>query len=473
MSGAAGVVHAGAREGAPVERRSRDPIAVLSRRLNSLCVNAVDELQVAAGIEAIGMNDRTAREKYGRASVFDLAQDMYRMVPARPDTRAPRPSRELVGNDLLRGIAYLIPTLLYIGLAQVSDLRDSALALVVALVFVWAVAQGVVYLQQRLLGRDADAAARRVVRAVSIVATLVVLWIATLYTLVAGHGVDVVLGVLGQTVYFLGASVLFSARKEYRLVVLLAPGALFSLLSATVLDGFVPGPIIVLVLVGTVAAVAWTAWRESSTGASDHKVRFAQGEIGAGVLHVVHGFLWACFVAAGAFVGVSGFENPIVSLAAVPLVLSLGFAEWQVRTLGSRTRKLLGRHASPDDYGSAAMASMWISLGVYATALSGLAFVASAALDAADRLDGSTQILVFAYVFLGVALFVGLALSGRGDVSYVIAGSVSGFLALAVADRIWHPEAGIGPMPYLVASIVFATTLLAMARVRVRKPVVP
>lgn len=472
MGGASRAVDAGARAGAPAERRSQEPVAILSRRLNVLCVDAVDELQVAAGVETVGINDRIARDTYGCHNVFDLAVQMYRMVPARPEPRAPRPNRELVGNDLLRGIGYLLPALLYIGLGRVSDLRSSAIPLMIALIFVWATAQGMVFLQQRLLGRDADSQANRIVRMVSLGAVLIVTWITQSYVLMAGLGVEVGLAVMGQTVYFLGASVLFAAREERRLVALVTPGASVAAL-APIVPGGIPGWFVVAALASTVLAVAWAAWQVTGIIAPSETIRFAEGEVGASVRHTVHGFLWACFVVAGAFVGGTGFDQPTLSVAAVPLVLSLGFAEWQVRTLGARSQRLLGRHSSPVEYGSAATTVLWVSLGVYTAVVGGMAVLTWAALAASDRLEPSTGPLLIAYVLLGVAMFVGLTLTSRGDVSYATAGTVFGLLTMFFADHLLHPAPGIGPVAYLLAAIVFTIVLGSMASVRVRRPVVP
>ena len=87
------------------ERRSIDPLAALSREHDQLCVEATDPWEIAAGLEAAGVDDRRARREYGVASVFDLAVELFlnvpRRPPAEPDPADPwhRPLR----HHLLRG----------------------------------------------------------------------------------------------------------------------------------------------------------------------------------------------------------------------------------------------------------------------------------------------------------------------------------------------------------------------------------
>ncbi|MFE0900100.1 hypothetical protein ACFW3W_29895, partial [Streptomyces smyrnaeus] len=63
-----------------------DPVRVLLRRHRALCECAVDPLEIAAGLEASGITDRTAARCRHR-DVFSLAEELYARAPY-PGSRA-------------------------------------------------------------------------------------------------------------------------------------------------------------------------------------------------------------------------------------------------------------------------------------------------------------------------------------------------------------------------------------------------
>lgn len=81
---------------AAVRRGPADPVKVLMHRHRDLCERAVDPLEIAAGLEAHGLTDRTAA-RYRHRDVFSLAEELYARVPAAGrSARAhdPRPRRD-------------------------------------------------------------------------------------------------------------------------------------------------------------------------------------------------------------------------------------------------------------------------------------------------------------------------------------------------------------------------------------------
>ncbi|MEV7791608.1 hypothetical protein AB0O68_06480 [Streptomyces sp. NPDC087512] len=69
-------------------RRAADPVKALMHRHRDLCERAVDPLEIAAGLEAHGVTDRTAA-RFRHRDVFTLAEEMYARVPRDGDTPAP------------------------------------------------------------------------------------------------------------------------------------------------------------------------------------------------------------------------------------------------------------------------------------------------------------------------------------------------------------------------------------------------
>ncbi|HET6357180.1 MAG TPA: hypothetical protein VFG16_23715, partial [Streptomyces sp.] len=65
----------------PAPRRGpADPVKALMHRHRELCERAVDPLEIAAGLEAHGITDRTAA-RFRHRDVFSLAEELYARVP--------------------------------------------------------------------------------------------------------------------------------------------------------------------------------------------------------------------------------------------------------------------------------------------------------------------------------------------------------------------------------------------------------
>ncbi|MDX3456616.1 hypothetical protein PV396_32490 [Streptomyces sp. ME02-8801-2C] len=71
-------------------RGTADPVKALMHRHRELCERAVDPLEIAAGLEAHGVTDRTAA-RFRHRDVFSLAEEMHARVSRDAET-APRPA---------------------------------------------------------------------------------------------------------------------------------------------------------------------------------------------------------------------------------------------------------------------------------------------------------------------------------------------------------------------------------------------
>lgn len=73
----------------PTPRRTAaDPVKALMHRHRELCERAVDPLEIAAGLEAHGVTDRTAT-RFRHRDVFSLAEEMYARASRDGDSPAP------------------------------------------------------------------------------------------------------------------------------------------------------------------------------------------------------------------------------------------------------------------------------------------------------------------------------------------------------------------------------------------------
>ncbi|MFF2571860.1 hypothetical protein [Streptomyces sp. NPDC058084] len=66
--------------GVRARRGPADPVRALMHRHRELCERAVDPLEIAAGLEAHGVTDRTAA-RFRHRDVFSLAEELYARVP--------------------------------------------------------------------------------------------------------------------------------------------------------------------------------------------------------------------------------------------------------------------------------------------------------------------------------------------------------------------------------------------------------
>ncbi|AUA11414.1 hypothetical protein CFP59_03527 [Streptomyces malaysiensis subsp. malaysiensis] len=107
------------RTGAGKGRRGpADPVRALMHRHHDLCARAVDPLEIAAGLEAHGVTDRTAA-RFRHRDVFSLAEELYARVERAEEPEppaAPAPGRAL-GVRMVLGALWLLPGALCVATA--------------------------------------------------------------------------------------------------------------------------------------------------------------------------------------------------------------------------------------------------------------------------------------------------------------------------------------------------------------------
>ncbi|MCY0948442.1 hypothetical protein [Streptomyces sp. H27-S2] len=109
---------------APVRRSGGDPVKALLHRHRDLCDRAVDPLEIAAGLEAHGITDRTAA-RFRHRDIFSLAEELYARTPrgeaagpAADPAAGPLPAGAATGPRALRGFGFaLLPGALALGAA--------------------------------------------------------------------------------------------------------------------------------------------------------------------------------------------------------------------------------------------------------------------------------------------------------------------------------------------------------------------
>ncbi|AZM91043.1 hypothetical protein [Streptomyces sp. W1SF4] len=121
----------------PRAPRGGDPVKALLHRHRELCERAVDPLEIAAGLEAHGITDRTAA-RFRHRDVFTLAEELYARTP-RGEAPDAAPVRPPAGTRAVRGFGYaLLPGALALGAAAAGMPGAGPLAaLLTAAALVW------------------------------------------------------------------------------------------------------------------------------------------------------------------------------------------------------------------------------------------------------------------------------------------------------------------------------------------------
>ncbi|MFZ0160760.1 MAG: hypothetical protein WAL50_17155 [Kineosporiaceae bacterium] len=408
------------------ERRSPAPVARLTRAHNELCTQAVDRFEIAAGLEAAGVSDRQARRTYGVASVFELAEAMHRLVPQRPlDVGVPTdPWRRPLARHLLRGLLYGLPGLLYVVAARTLHTGFDALVLVGATVVACGLGQGLSLLGHVLLGRGERRAARTLFGSTLLCGGLLLaLLLALLVTTGRLSGFLLPAGVLAgcQVEYLLAATVLMVLDADLLLLAVLAPGVLLATavltgVAATVSREVVLG-VLALCLVGAVTA----AGSRLTEGAARRGRRLrevlgrAERSLGAG--HVVYGAVNAALLSFAVVDVLTRREDAAgaaIALMMLPLVASLGVAEWLVYRLRNRAAAALHETTSTASFRARAHSQLGLAVLGYGAVLAALTGAVVAWHAVHGRPDPLLVLSTCAYAVLGLAFLLQTLLLSLG-----------------------------------------------------------
>ncbi len=324
---------------------SEDLYSSLEERMAPICRSAVDTGEVAAYLEASGVNDRVAERDYGVTSVFSLAarlradladQPTAGYAPGRYDpnvksTGSPRPD---ITVTLVRSALYLTPAIVAVGGAtQLAGLPAPAGP--GALIYGWATAQALAFLGYRALGALGAVAAARVLAVGFVVAG--VAWAG----LLVGFGVTDPLShavAAGQIALFAATAVALVTGTEKR-VLAAATGvwiAAVAVFAGTEL-WIVGAAIAVLLLVAYGPATQPGEWYRPRT--REAAKALANGAVGAG-----QAVLFASVVLAGGEL----LREP---MAVIPLLVGVPLAElvllWHQQRVAATRAALTDRWQYP------------------------------------------------------------------------------------------------------------------------------
>ena len=401
------------------ERRSSDPLDRLSRHLDDACTGAVDPLEIAAALESDGMTDSVARDRFGFADVFAVAEELHRRVPLRPvavEPSRPHISRRCIG----RGALFALPGLYFLALQSALSSRLATIVLVAVTIAGWALSQGISIVAHTIVGHRGRLAGLGFLRAV--MGGTAVLGAAT-----AGVGVAtfawppaITLVAVALSAYVVAASVLVFLEADLVLAAVLLPGAGASAVDVAFDPAWLASSIVVGVLAGSVVATVVAA-----LGCTRRGVRAGARPTGADLRRALpfmtYGAAAGTLVAAPlvAALGAESTTTTALALAMLPLTLSMGIAELQLRRHDRSARAALREEHELPGFARAALRSLWAATSKYAAWLAAIAIATLLLAALGGTLDVGLVAATAAYATLGIALFLGLTVSASGRVAPV------------------------------------------------------
>ena len=428
-----------------------DGVGELCERFADVCRSAADALEIAAALEFDGLNDQAVKAKYGYADVFDLAEEMHRRVPLDPaePPAEPDPWRLGPARPALHGLIYSLPALFFPAAAGLLSGAASITVLLVSMLVSWSAGQGLAYLGYVRLGRGDDTATKRTLRYGFAVAAIGIGVALAITGLVTGARTTALVFGLGQGLYMLCATVLMVLRAERLLLLVLAPGCLAGagFLALGRPSGLAPAVGWVLA-VTPVLGTALALWLTRGSGGGK---AFARAELAAAVPSATFGLLAAALIAFPVVpswgAGPRGV-NVGALLAALPLSLSMGAAEWTLFWYRRRSRRLLRTTGRLRVFGRRVRLVLLAALTQYLVAtvllISAVTAIAWTARLAHPGWSAVPQI--GAYLALGGAMFLALLLQTMGARIVPLAACAAAF-AVELAGR------GFGVQAQLAATI--------------------
>lgn len=456
-------------------------------------------LEAAVVLESSGVNDEAVRRDHGDAGVLALADRRFAgsgpwgpYAPpqwAEPDARASA-AEALSGPPrtrwfFLRGLLYAVPAIVAFTLLPAADHVESAL-LLGGLLLSWAGGYGMTYLAWAYIGNyDAPAAHRFLRRSVllgtlvALVVAIVAVYASLMMTVTMQVSLWTVLLLVGQTVYLLSAATVLMAGRELRLLVALLPAVAGAGYYAAV-GGSAPPPGASLAasaahgtetLFLTASVLLTLLFALHATRDARRPVnRLVEGVTASALLHCAYGLLVGLLVLFPALNELinNNFESlPLmVTLAALPLVVSMGVAEVLLLDNRRQIAGLLRTTGSVAGFVRSARQEYLVMAGRFAAALS-LMTVGLGGLGIA--LFGFSDIRYLSlggtYVLLGVAIFAAMVLNMLGRIRLVLPVLGAGAAVLVVfavgADHRVSDSAAIAWLAVVTA--VMAAVLVAIA----------
>ncbi len=437
-----------------------------------VCSAAVDPLEIAAALEAAGMSHQVVNTTYGQPDVFTLAGELWRAVPFRA-APAPAPVAERRGNwhDLARGALYGAPSLLLFALVRAAHLQLAWWALPLALTWGWGLGQVAAHIGYTLRGRGDGNGEVRAMRWMLLLSAVSTPLMATAFARLLAGDPATVLVTASVNVYMVASAVLLLNERERQAALLLTPGLAAVVLLPVLGSNALLDALAIAAVSAAAAATVVAAARQLRAGGTASPLAHADLVLTAG--HLGHGLFCGLALSVVAILGARlHSDSGSMALLALPLLVTLGVMEWQLRTFKAESAGLRRTLAHLDQFSARARAAFWRCMGVYVLAV----VLTSAAVAVAVQLRGDHHPpygLLVAQIALGAVFYLDVAATAAGRLSLVLgcwgAGALAagacaawtlGTTAMAGDAVVWR-AAVVGTVVTLVALLACLRELVA------------
>lgn len=390
-------------------------------RVAALLPDPVDELQVAALLESQGVTDQIAVDRYARADVFALAQEVFERLP-RESVAVEREAHGGTWLHAVHGPLYLIPTTVFPAVAAVLGGPAAVRAMVVATAVTWVWGAGANVVAHQLLARGAAATAARSLRLLCVAGLVIAVSVAS--AVLGGASVVFVLALAGLqfsigVLLFHGKEVLLSGA-----VLPAGAGGVVHLVSGATAVALALGAVTVLLAVGG----AWLSGRRARDSGGVRRPPVST-LLGTALPSSVYAALCATLLL---YVDSRYVLSALdLAVAAAPLVLGMGVVEWRAHRFFATASDELRRCALPHDFSAVMWRALLRELGICLAALGSAALVLLVTLRWAGVLTSSGALLIDGHVLLGGAFFLGFVLVRTGGAvlaPLIVAGVLTGTL---------------------------------------------
>jgi hypothetical protein len=460
-------------------RRSTSPLDRLSRRLNRVCSTAVDPYQIAAMLESDGLNDRIALEEYGFKDVFELADALYKRVPGRPlsamDTLKRSPASR-AWLEVSKGLLFGLPGLLYPAVYALFGIWSTTLGLTFAAIAGWGWSQLMSHIAHRMINRgNAGGAARLLLglAGLGVLGTVGLMLIASQF-IVGGDFASAIKIAAVQMAYQTAASIVFVFERELWLFWAVLPGILINIcylvLGADAISPVIAavagcGSVVLALMAAYLCAVRAGTWQKKTKKGMALRL----SDVMEAVPFVFYGAGCAAFIAFDTlqfWIVRPDFAPPALGFVIVPVVLSMGVLEWQLRRFRERGVELLARTQAPQVFSTQIRNAFLQALSSYALILVGLSLMAWV-LTVSLGLDPlQTLMLLAANCALGVGFFAAFLLIGQNRIMVVLFALL--MATIVRATGLFAPTLTFLPLDFAVYTLSSCAVFMALVLLAVR-----
>jgi hypothetical protein len=438
------------------EHTSNTPTNLTGSVVATACAAAVDYLEIAANLEASGVSRQVATDRYGQSDVFALAGELWGTVPFRPVTVKQEPMwRAGNARDLGRGALYAAPALMLLALTRSLGVRFSWWSLPLAITWGWAIGQVTANAGYTLRSRR-NTVGESVVCGWLMVATIAsTAAFAIVAELLLGGGPASVLGATCVTTYMVSSAILLLNDREVMAGAMLAPAALVTVVILVFGTQSLP-PFLVSIAIGG-AAVATLAVATTHTRLGKlRSLQFVAGDLRVLSRHFAHGLICGGALTLVAILGGQVFKTSgSTALFALPLLLTLGVMEWQLRSFRSGVERLATTLVSLDEFAPRSWRLFTRSLTRYV--LWTLAASVGVAVVVDLRHSSPPYALLGAQIVLGTAFFIDLTLVSLARLDLVMQCWLNGLAVGLLCAAVYPVATSASGTTVLWAAAVVAT----------------